>query len=92
MKKCPLTKFDVTGYFLSPASGHFVNYFFFKFLGSISLERLDINAPNVNRLLCSKSSTPLPNFMLLAHSFRLYNAKRSLSPNLRNALKPNFEC
>ena len=68
------TKFDVTGYFCSPASSHFVNYFF-KFLGPISPERLDINAPNLNRRSTLISSTSPPNVMVLAHSVRLYNAK-----------------
>ena len=30
-ERCSDTKFDVTGYFRSPASGHFVNYFFSNF-------------------------------------------------------------
>ena len=51
---------------------------FFKFLGPISPERLDINAPNLNRRLHSISSTPSPNFILLAHSIRPHNAKNVL--------------
>ena len=70
---CSHTKFDVTGYFSSPASGHFCKLFF-KFLGPISPERLHINAPNLNMRSSLISSTS-PNFMVLAHSFRLYNAK-----------------
>ena len=49
-ERCSDTKLDVTGYFCSPASRHFINYFS-KILGPISPERLDINKPNLNRRL-----------------------------------------
>ena len=47
----------------------------FQILCSISPERLDINVPNLNSRLYSASVTSAPNFVVLAHSVRLYNAK-----------------
>ena len=73
-ERCLDTIFDVTGYFRSPASGHLINMFF-NFLGPISPERLDINAPNLNSWLHSTSYTSPPNLIDIAHSVRLYNAK-----------------
>ena len=73
-ERCSGTKFDVTGYFRSPTSRHFVNLFF-KVLGPISWERLNINAPNFNSWLYSISSTSSPNLIVIAHSVRPYNAK-----------------
>ena len=73
-ERCSHTKFDVTGYFRSLYSGHFVHYFLI-FIGPISPERLDINAPNLDRRMSARSFTSPLNFMILAHSVRLYNAK-----------------
>ena len=73
-ERCSHTKFDVTGYFRSPASGRFVNYFS-NFTVHYLLNGWTIKAPNLERRTSLVSSTSHLNVMVLSHSVRLYNAK-----------------
>ena len=95
-ERCPHTKFYVTGYFYSPASRHFVNYF-----SKFSVQYLRNGSTKMHQtwtIDCTQRSIhPFKNWSLLLTPFACitqnrFQIHRPISRNVLNAPYPHFAC